>query len=258
MKNVKESFFWTSYSDLMTSLFFIMLTLFVLVIVLLHKRMEATEQQLEEIKKVEASTRELDKSDYYAYKKEYKKYVLNVRCFFDELRSDLADLHADTDSLKQAGEDIQHFLNKNASNQYLLIIEGQASRNSIKQTEQNYRLSFQRALTLMKFFQVNNGITFGYGASIVANGLDATIIEYTESATKVLDSTYNISVNCNLYFMIASTLLIAYVGMIVTEKFIIPKLGKYNFSKKKKEVISREPTKKEKKGVLVALLFLLL
>ena len=64
MKNKKESFFWTSYSDLMTSLFFIMLTLFVLVIVLLHKRMEATEQQLEEIKKVEASTRELDKSEY--------------------------------------------------------------------------------------------------------------------------------------------------------------------------------------------------
>ncbi len=100
------------------------------------------------------------------------------------------------------------------------------------------------------------GITFGYGASIVANGLDATLMEYTESATKVLDSTYNISVNCNLYFMIASTLLIAYVGMIVTEKFIIPKLGKYNFSDEEKEVISREPTKKEKKGVLVSLLFL--
>ena len=45
MAEKKESFFWTSYSDLMTSLFFIMLTLFVLVIVLLHKRMEATEKQ---------------------------------------------------------------------------------------------------------------------------------------------------------------------------------------------------------------------
>ena len=48
MAEKKESFFWTSYSDLMTSLFFIMLTLFVLVIVLLHKRMEATEKQLDE------------------------------------------------------------------------------------------------------------------------------------------------------------------------------------------------------------------
>ena len=50
MAQKKESFFWTSYSDLMTSLFFVMLVLFILVIVLLHKRMEATEAQLQEIK----------------------------------------------------------------------------------------------------------------------------------------------------------------------------------------------------------------
>jgi len=60
MAKRKESFFWTSYSDLMTSLFFIMLVLFILVIVLLHKRMETTEKQLEEIKRVEASTRDLE------------------------------------------------------------------------------------------------------------------------------------------------------------------------------------------------------
>ena len=36
-KKKRESFFWTSYSDLMTSLFFIMLTLFVLAIALLHR-----------------------------------------------------------------------------------------------------------------------------------------------------------------------------------------------------------------------------
>ena len=72
MAEKKESFFWTSYSDLMTSLFFIMLTLFVLVIVLLHKRMEATEKQLEEIKKEETSTREMGKSKNFAYRAEYK------------------------------------------------------------------------------------------------------------------------------------------------------------------------------------------
>lgn len=100
------------------------------------------------------------------------------------------------------------------------------------------------------------GITFGYGANIVANGLDATLMEYTESATRILDSSYNITVNSNLIFMIVSTFLIAYVGMIVTEKFVIPKLGRYNFSEEEKEIIKREPTIKEKKGVLVSLLFL--
>ena len=61
MAQKKESFFWTSYSDLMTSLFFVMLVLFILVIVLLHKRMEATEAQLQEIKKVEQSTKDLSR-----------------------------------------------------------------------------------------------------------------------------------------------------------------------------------------------------
>ena len=107
MAEKKESFFWTSYSDLMTSLFFIMLTLFVLVIVLLHKRMEATEKQLQEIKKVEASTRELGKSKNFAYRAEYKKYVLDVRCFFDETKFKLSDLQADTASLHQANCEIQ-------------------------------------------------------------------------------------------------------------------------------------------------------
>lgn len=170
MKPKKESFFWTSYSDLMTSLFFIMLTLFVLVIVLLHKRMEATERQLEAIKKVEASTKALDKSDYYAYKKEYKKYVLDVRCFFDVLKSDLADLQTDTEKLKKAGLELQSFLSKNSGNQYLLIIEGQASRNSISQTDQNYRLSFQRALTLMKFWKDICHIDFGTNCEIQIAG----------------------------------------------------------------------------------------
>lgn len=170
MAEKKESFFWTSYSDLMTSLFFIMLTLFVLVIVLLHKRMEATEQQLEEIKKLEASTRELDKSGYYVYKTEFKKYVLNVNCFFDELKSDLEDLNANRDSLQSAGLELQQFLERNAQNHYLLIIEGQASRNSTKQTNQNYLLSFQRALTLMRFWKDECHIDFGANCEIQIAG----------------------------------------------------------------------------------------
>ena len=76
MKKSKESFFWTSYSDLMTSLFIIMLVLFVLVIVLLNKRMEATIIELEDIKKVEASTRDLE-GKYFTYNKEYEKFILN-------------------------------------------------------------------------------------------------------------------------------------------------------------------------------------
>lgn len=169
MVEKKESFFWTSYSDLMTSLFFIMLTLFVLVIVLLHERMKTTEKELEEIKKVEASTKELGGSQYFSYRPEYKKYVLNVKCFFQQLKSSLNDLQTDTASLHNAGKEIEQFLSRN-ENKYLLIIEGQASRNSIKQTELNYSLSFQRALTLMKFWKDICHIDFGANCEIQIAG----------------------------------------------------------------------------------------
>ena len=88
MKKGKESFFWTSYSDLMTSLFIIMLVLFVLVIVLLHKRMEATINELEDIKRVEASTRDLE-GQYFSYNKEYEKFILNIDCQFPVRQYDI-------------------------------------------------------------------------------------------------------------------------------------------------------------------------
>ncbi len=170
MVEKKESFFWTSFSDLMTSLFFIMLTLFILVIVLLHKRMEATEKQLEEIKKVEASTRELGKSKNFAYRAEYKKYVLDVSCFFAATKHKLSDLQTDTARLNQAGVEIKEFLDRNKENQYLLIIEGQASRNSTSWTDSNYIWSFQRAYTLMKFWKDICKIDFGANCEIQIAG----------------------------------------------------------------------------------------
>lgn len=170
MAEKRESFFWTSYSDLMTSLFFIMLTLFVLVIVLLHKRMEATERQLEEIKKVEASTKELESSKNFSYKAEYKKYVLDVNCFFEETKYKLEDLQADTTRLHEAGMEIKDFLDRNRSYHYLLIIEGQASRNSARLTDANYGYSFQRALTLMKFWKDVCMIDFGGNCEIQIAG----------------------------------------------------------------------------------------
>ena len=98
------------------------------------------------------------------------------------------------------------------------------------------------------------GITFGNGANIVANSLDSSLLPYTKSATKILDVTYKVNTNGNLIFMIVSTILIAYVGSIITERFIIPKLGKYNFTEEENEQRKVEPTKTEKKGLIIAIL----
>ena len=98
------------------------------------------------------------------------------------------------------------------------------------------------------------GITFGSGANIVANSLDSNLIPYTKNATKILDATYKVNINGNLIFMIVSTLLIAYVGTVVTERIIVPKLGKYTFEDSELEEIKKAPSSREIKGLIIAIL----
>ena len=81
MKKQKNTYFWTSYSDLMTSLFFIMLVLFALTTIMLKKKNDATERELENIRKVEASTEDL-RGEYFEYRKDYEKFILKVNCNF--------------------------------------------------------------------------------------------------------------------------------------------------------------------------------
>ena len=98
------------------------------------------------------------------------------------------------------------------------------------------------------------GITFGNGANVIVNGLDYTLSTYTNSAAAILDTSYKISLSGNVIFMIAATVLLAYLGMIVTEKFIIPKLGRYDLAEEEIE-LGEELTKREKKGVIISLMF---
>lgn len=101
------------------------------------------------------------------------------------------------------------------------------------------------------------GITFGYGANVVVNGLDSALLSYTQTASSILDKNYVVSLSGNLFFMIISTIFIAYLGMMVTEKYIVLKLGKYNFDESDASIFE-EISNREKKGVLIALLASLL
>ena len=98
-----------------------------------------------------------------------------------------------------------------------------------------------------------SGITFGYGGNVIVNRLDSMLISYSNKAASILDSSYNVNIYGNIIFTIVSTILIAYVGMIVTEKFIIPKLGKYYFDEEEPSQ-EGEVSKKERKGIVIALL----
>lgn len=175
-KAKKESFFWTSYSDLMTSLFFVMLVLFVLVIMLLHNKMKelqevinttqelvkTTQEQLDKIREIEASVQHID-SRYFEYNPQFKRHTLNdIRISFHTGSSNIMDLSSDQlDELKNVGHAIQRFVadaSKTYPNvKYLLIIEGQTSRDNYSR---NFELSFERALALHRYWRENCGIIF--------------------------------------------------------------------------------------------------
>jgi hypothetical protein len=167
-KSKKESFFWTSYSDLMTSLFFVMLVLFVLVIVLLSKKVteterekQATEKQLEKIREIEESVEKIN-PDYFEYNAQFKRHTLkNITVSFKTASSDIYDIpYSDLVKLREVGNSINAFVNDAIKSipgiKYLLIVEGQSSRDNFIR---NYELSYERALSLVKYWE-SEGITF--------------------------------------------------------------------------------------------------
>lgn len=172
-KSKKESFFWTSYSDLMTSLFFVMLVLFVLVVVLLHNKIKVTEAQLRKIKEIEASINKID-TTYFEYDELHKKHILKIDISFQSYSFDIKDVSIrDQEKLIKAGKVIYEFIkNSDKEAKYLLIIEGQSSKDGYYKDEDknNYVLSYQRALKLYGFWKSKGVILNDEKCEVIISG----------------------------------------------------------------------------------------
>jgi predicted small secreted protein len=159
-KKHKESYFWTSYSDLMTNLFFVMLMLFILAIALLHREMvqigkerDATKAEIEKINEIRNAIQNID-TTYFQYVPEYKKHILKTSVKFHTGSSNINDLDQATQTELLAIRDtiksfLENLLEKDSEASYLLIIEGQASKDGYSL---NNQLSYERALSLFKFW----------------------------------------------------------------------------------------------------------
>ena len=153
MKSKGASFFWPSFTDLMTSLFFIMLVLYVLTYLKLTNQQKATEQQLNKIKEIQASVRELPKQ-YFAYDSIYKRFSL-VRNIEFAPREDIIN-PSDIQYLVDVGNSIRTLIetlkNKYANQdiKYVVIIEGMASSDNYSD---NFPLSYKRAWAVQKLWQ---------------------------------------------------------------------------------------------------------
>jgi outer membrane protein OmpA-like peptidoglycan-associated protein len=156
MKSQNSSFFWPSFADLMTSLFFIMLVLYVLTYLKLTNQQRATQQQLNKIKEIQAAVKELPR-EYFAYDSIYKRFSLVENIQFEVGKYDI--IGRDIQYLTDVGMSIENLINtlktKYAQQdiKYVILIEGMASRDNYPD---NYTLSYQRALAVQKLWNNRN------------------------------------------------------------------------------------------------------
>lgn len=174
MKKKEGTFFWTSYSDLMTSMFFIMFILFVLSSVLLGEKIyeaeeaqAASEEQLKNIQTIQEAVNQLPKR-YFEEDKENQRWALRSE-YSPKFRIQDSDItqENDTNQLITVGNSLMnvvHQLNlmkedirySEMNITYLVVIEGMASKDSY---HDNDGLSYKRALSLYYLWK-RNGISF--------------------------------------------------------------------------------------------------
>ncbi|MCF6270602.1 MAG: AbgT family transporter [Melioribacteraceae bacterium] len=98
------------------------------------------------------------------------------------------------------------------------------------------------------------GVSGGFSANLFLGTIDPLLAGLSQEAARILDPTYNVNPTANYYFMVASTFLIAFSGTFVTEKIVEPRLGKFRGVIEEKDSSFDKLSKKEMKGLLMALL----
>ena len=186
MKSNNSGFFWPSYADLMTSLFFIMLVLYVLTFLMLKKKDQEQaldianlKHKLEVYDQVESNLMPL-KNDtlLFHYEEEYKRFTLAFDVHFESgkyniIEGELDSFTTTSSKIKEVGIQLSETIDLLAKNKlanesmknvsYLIIISGYASRSSspnyLSHEIANYEISYKRALNLWLYWK-NNGIDF--------------------------------------------------------------------------------------------------
>jgi outer membrane protein OmpA-like peptidoglycan-associated protein len=165
----KSNFFWVSYADLMTSLFFIMLVLYVVSFAILQSKqgeLIAQAEQLKEIKNVQKALEGLD-SIYFIFDNVNKRYRIREDVLFQSGSSKITDIPLNKrKELYNAGislyNKIDEIIQSNPSVDYLLVIEGNTQRsNGNWKSSPNigYELSYKRALSLFNYWK-SRGLDF--------------------------------------------------------------------------------------------------
>lgn len=101
------------------------------------------------------------------------------------------------------------------------------------------------------------GVSGGFSANLFLGTVDPLLAGLSQEAAMILDPSYTVNPTANYYFMVASTFIIAITGTFITEKIVEPRLGTYTGKLDQKESSFDKLSKKEKKGLLMALLVMI-
>ncbi|MHA4984931.1 AbgT family transporter [Cetobacterium somerae] len=71
------------------------------------------------------------------------------------------------------------------------------------------------------------GVSGGFSANLLIGTIDPLLGGISTEAAKILDPTYEVLPTANWYFMIASTFVISFLGTLINDKIVEPRLGKY-------------------------------
>jgi len=96
------------------------------------------------------------------------------------------------------------------------------------------------------------GICFGYGINIFLTSTDSSLLSLTTLAANTVDTSYVINQNFAFFIMSAAIIIASILMTRVTEKTIMPKLGKYEFD----EVETLDKVKfsnKELRGLIISI-----
>ena len=192
----KHNFFWIGYSDLMTSMFFIMLVLFVLTIGYLQVKISENEKLIKELKireygliqeterlqkllNLEEQFRPLINDSSFYYLPDCKKFIvrdlMGVEIF---LPNKIVIRKEFVQRTLKAGRKIEAFLKglstENKGFSYLLVIEGNMANKWDQSISKNnslgYTTSYQRARAVYNLW-IRNGINFRkYNAEVLLCG----------------------------------------------------------------------------------------
>lgn len=178
----KADIFWVSFSDLMTTLFFIMLVLFVLTVVYLkieQNKSNITIERLKQIVQLEEQFKPLQLDGDFIYLEECKKFVAKDLLGKEIFERNKTEILAEyVEPTLGVGHKLEKFLNdleqKNPNFSYLLVIEGNMGNSyDLKFSEDDsfgYKRSYERALAVYNLWVSNNVIFRKSNVEVLISG----------------------------------------------------------------------------------------